>query len=51
MNGNKDAYFTEASEFAKYSAAKQSWEQQGALIELSGKSQNCAWDQSKGACA
>jgi hypothetical protein len=51
LNGGKDAYFTEASEFSKYSAAKQGFEQQGALIELSGKSANCQWDQSKGACA
>ena len=51
LNGNKDAYFTEASEFSKYNAAKQGFEQQGALIELSGKSTNCSWDQAKGACA
>jgi hypothetical protein len=51
LNGNKDAYFTEASEFSKYNSAKQGFEQQGALIELSGKSVNCSWDQQKGACA
>jgi ABC-type branched-subunit amino acid transport system substrate-binding protein len=50
LNGNKDAYFTEASEFSKYNAAKQGFEQQGALIELSGKSANCKWDQAEGAC-
>ncbi len=51
MNGNKDAYFTEGSEFSKYDGAKQVWLQQGALIEQSGESPNCAWDQQKGACA
>ena len=50
MDGNKDAYFTEASEIAKYDSATQSFVQQGALIDLSGKSPNCAWDQQKGAC-
>jgi branched-chain amino acid transport system substrate-binding protein len=50
MNGNKDAYLTEASEFSKYDAATQTWEQQGELIELSGKSTNCAWDQAAGVC-
>ena len=51
MNGNKDAYFIEGSEFAKYNAGTQIWEQQGAIIELSGKSSNCSWDQSIGNCA
>ncbi len=50
LDGNKDAYLTEASEFGKYNAAKQAFEQQGELIELSGKSSNCAWDQSAGVC-
>jgi branched-chain amino acid transport system substrate-binding protein len=50
LNGNKDAYFTEASEYVKYNAAKQAFDIQGDLIELSGKSSNCAWDQSTGAC-
>ncbi|MEZ5263912.1 MAG: glycosyltransferase family 2 protein [Acidimicrobiales bacterium] len=51
MSGNKDAYFVEASEFAQYDAAQQSFIQQGEVIELSGKSSNCAWDQSTAACA
>ncbi len=50
MNGNKDAFLTEASEYSKYDAAKQTWAQQGDLIELSGKSTNCAWDQATGVC-
>jgi hypothetical protein len=50
LDGNKDAYFTEASELSKYDAAKQGFVQQGDLIELSGKSPDCAWNQDKGAC-
>ena len=50
MNGNKDAYLTEASEFAKYDAVKQAFIQDGPLIELSGKSSNCAWDQAIANC-
>jgi hypothetical protein len=50
MDGNKDAYFTETSDIAKYDAAKQSFVQQGALIDLAGQSPNCHWDQQKGAC-
>ena len=51
MNGNKDAYLVEGSEFAKYNAGAQNWEQQGAIIELSGKSSNCVWDQAVGNCS
>ena len=50
MNGNKDAYLTEGSDLSKYDSAKQQWIQQGAVVELSGKSKNCAYDQSSGTC-
>ncbi|MFN0028903.1 MAG: ABC transporter substrate-binding protein [Acidimicrobiales bacterium] len=50
MNGSKDAYPIEGSEFAKYDFKLQTWVQQGAVVELSGKSSNCAWDQSVGNC-
>ncbi len=50
LSGNKDAYLTEASEFGKYDYLKQSFIQQGDLIELSGKSKNCAWNQQTGNC-
>ena len=50
MNGNADAYPIEGSEFAKYDYTKQTWIQQGDIVELSGKSSNCAWDQSAGSC-
>jgi branched-chain amino acid transport system substrate-binding protein len=51
MNGNADAYLTEASEFSTYNASTQGWDQEGELIELSGKSSNCAFNQSTATCA
>ncbi|MDH4146119.1 MAG: hypothetical protein OEY23_13240, partial [Acidimicrobiia bacterium] len=50
MNGNADAYFVEGSDVAQYDAAQQQWIQQGGIIELSGKSANCVWDQAVGNC-
>jgi hypothetical protein len=50
MDGNKDAYPTEGGIFQKYDSAKQVWESQGNVIDLSGKSKNCAWDQAAGLC-
>ena len=44
MNGNADAYFVEGSDICQYDSAKQTWIQQGDIIELSGKSKNCVWD-------
>lgn len=50
LNGNADAYWIEGTEIAKYDHAVQSWVQQGDIIDLSGKSKNCAWDQSTSVC-
>jgi branched-chain amino acid transport system substrate-binding protein len=50
MNGNADAYLTEGSDISRYDAAKQEWVQQGDVVELSGKSKNCAFDQSASVC-
>ncbi len=51
LNGNKDAYWIEGSEIARYDSTKQAWvPEPGDLIELSGKSNNCAWDQSTATC-
>ncbi len=50
LNGLKDAYLTEASEYVVYDGAKQTFVQKGELIELSGKSSNCVWSQSEGRC-
>lgn len=50
MSGNKDAYFIEGSEIARYDSAKQQWVQQGPIVDLSGKSQLCAFDQATASC-
>ena len=50
MNGNKDAYLTEAAQLVKYDSAKQAATPVGPVIELSGKSSVCAWDQTAGVC-
>jgi branched-chain amino acid transport system substrate-binding protein len=50
MNGNADAYPVEGSEIAQYDSSKQQWIQQGPIVELSGKSKNCAWDPSTSTC-
>ena len=43
MSGSEDAYYVEGSEIARFDAAEQTWVQQGAVIDLSGQSPNCAW--------
>ncbi|MGE0729349.1 MAG: ABC transporter substrate-binding protein [Acidimicrobiia bacterium] len=50
MNGNADAFFVEGSDLSVYDSAKQAWIVQGDVIELSGKSPNCAWDVTVSAC-
>jgi branched-chain amino acid transport system substrate-binding protein len=50
MSGNKDAYLIEGSDLSRYDSAKQQWIQQGDIIDLSGKSQLCAFDQSTSSC-
>lgn len=48
--GNKDAYLIEGGVFAQFDGAAQTWVDQGALFNLEGKSQNCAWDQATSTC-
>ena len=50
MNGNKDAYLFEGSDISQWDSAQQSWIPQGDVIDLSGKSPLCAWDQSVSNC-
>ena len=52
MSGNDDPYPTEGSEFSVYDGAKQSWivQEDLGIIELSGKSKPCAWDQATSTC-
>ena len=52
MSGGDDPYPTEGSEFAVFDGAAQTWatvEDLG-IIELSGKSVPCVWDQSVSNC-
>jgi branched-chain amino acid transport system substrate-binding protein len=51
LNGNADAYLTEASEFSVYDAASQSYKVVNDVIDLSGKSSNCAFNQATSTCA
>ena len=50
MDGLKDAYMVEGGQFQKWDAAKQTYVNQGSVIDLDGKAKLCAWDQSTVSC-
>jgi hypothetical protein len=50
MNGNEDAYMIEGGVFQKRDAKGDKWVSEGEVIDLSGKSANCAWSQSTNSC-
>jgi hypothetical protein len=50
MDGNADAYFVEGSDIARYDSAAQAWKGDGPIIELSGRSKPCAFDQAAAIC-
>jgi hypothetical protein len=50
MDGLKDAYMVEGGVFQKWDAAKQSYINQGNVIDLDGKAKLCAWDQATSTC-
>jgi len=50
LQGGQDGYINEAGVLSKFNAAKQLWEPQGNIIDLNGKSKNCAWDIAAGNC-
>jgi ABC-type branched-subunit amino acid transport system substrate-binding protein len=50
LDGAKDAYWIEGTDVSQWSAANQRWEQKGDVVELSGKSSTCAWDQAVSQC-
>jgi len=50
-DGAKDSYYIEGGVYQRRDAAKETWIDEGVVIDLSGKSKNCAWDASKGVCA
>lgn len=49
MNGNADAFLLEGSDISQWSVKDQAWIQQD-IIDLSGKTKNCAWDQAASIC-
>jgi branched-chain amino acid transport system substrate-binding protein len=50
MDGLNDAFMVEGGIFQKWDAAKQTYVNQGDIINLEGKAKLCAWDQSTAAC-
>ena len=50
MDGLKDAYMVEGGIFQKWDAAKQTYVNQGSVINLDGKAKLCSWDQSVSTC-
>jgi len=51
MAGNADAFLVEGSEIARFDSAAQAWVREGDVIDVSGSTPNCLWDQSTGRCA
>jgi branched-chain amino acid transport system substrate-binding protein len=49
MNGSADAFLLEGSDISQWSVKEQAWMQQD-IIDLSGKTKNCAWDQAAAIC-
>ena len=43
MNGSEDAYLVEGSDLSQFDYDNQSWVIEGGVIDLDGKSANCAW--------
>ena len=50
LSGNKDGYVSEAAVLSKFNSKSQLWEPQGDVVDLNGKSKNCAWDIAAGNC-
>ena len=50
LNGNADAFAIEGSDFSKFDATAQTWNQVGDVVDGNGLSPNCAWDKDNGGC-
>ena len=50
LNGAADAYFIEGSDFSQFDANAQTWNIIGEIVDVNGKSTNCAWDKDNGGC-
>jgi hypothetical protein len=50
LSGNADAYYIEGSDFSKFDAEGQTWNQIGDVVDANGGTPNCAWDKANGGC-
>ncbi|WP_419863990.1 ABC transporter substrate-binding protein [Candidatus Poriferisodalis sp.] len=50
LNGSADAYFIEGSDFSQFDAGAQTWNIIGDIVDVNGRSTNCAWDKDNGGC-
>ena len=50
LSGAEDAYFIEGSQFSKFDADGQTWDIIGEIVDVNGRSSNCAWDKDNGGC-
>jgi branched-chain amino acid transport system substrate-binding protein len=49
-SGNKDAFVIEGSEIGRFDSAKQTWVQEGDIVDLGGQTEPCAWNASIANC-
>ena len=49
-DGLNDAYLLEGGIFQRWNATKQSWENEGNVIDLNGKAKLCSWDIATSTC-
>ncbi|HCB37767.1 MAG TPA: hypothetical protein DEP66_06125 [Acidimicrobiaceae bacterium] len=49
-NGAADGYFVEGSDYSQFDADGQTWDIVGDIVDVNGKSTNCAWDKDEGGC-
>jgi branched-chain amino acid transport system substrate-binding protein len=50
LDGAKDAFAIEGSDFSKFDATGQTWNIVGDIVDGNGGSPNCAWDKENGGC-
>jgi branched-chain amino acid transport system substrate-binding protein len=50
MDGLDDSYIVQAGVFQRWDAARQTFVNEGNVVDLDGKEKNCAWDQAAAAC-
>ena len=50
LDGAVDAYAIEGSDFSRFDAEAQTWNQIGDLVDANAGTPNCAWDKANGGC-